>query len=104
MSINILIVAYLILAAIDTHLFFKQRAALDIGRQIGMEIRPLILSSEFNTVSNIVMVVKLAVLAYMCYLGSWMTAAGLGVGLMVVCSILPIPKSYYDDVYRKIGR
>lgn len=88
--------------AIHTHLFFKQRVALDISREIGKEISNIVLPAWFHTTSFVIGAIKVAVLGYMCYLDSWMIAISMGIGLLAICSILPIPKSYYDDVRKKL--
>lgn len=102
MSINILIIAYLVLQVIHTHLFFSQRVVVELGRKIGKDISQLVLPAWFHTTSFVIGILKVVILGYMCYLDFWFITIGMGIGLLVICSVLPIPKCYYEDVRKKL--
>ena len=97
-----LIIAYFVVQLLHTHMFFKQRAALEIGRQMQKEIGHLVLPSWFHTISFVLGAGKVAILGYLCYLDHWIIALCLGVALIGVCTFLPVPKKYYDDVHEKL--
>lgn len=83
--------------------FFEQRAALDIGREIGQEIRHLVLPSWWYSWVKAARILSFGSLIYIAVVWIWyypLIVAGLS---FVITTIFPVPQSKYVNVIEKLS-
>lgn len=103
MSLKLLIVIYLFIEAVSTHLYFKKCAVIDVSKKTGIDISPQVLPPIFNTYYALINVAKIYTLSPMFFTGHWIVGVCIGVGFYVLTSLLPVPKYYYDEVYKELN-
>ena len=99
-NIFLLILAYVIIDIPIINTFFTQRAALDIGRTIGIDIRPIVYKP--NSLITICRIINLCILGYMFYQFPWYYAVIVCVLDLLFTSIVPVPQSKYDLVEKRL--
>lgn len=103
-SLTLLIVIYLLIEVVNTHLYFKQSAVIDIEKEVGTDISSHVLPPIFNVYYAMSIGAKIFALGLMCCIGHWIIAIAVGIGLFVVTVFLPVPRYYYDDIYTELSR
>lgn len=101
--IDLLIAAFIIYVIAEfkyIDAFLDQRAALDIGRLISLDIRPMVADST-NTL-RIIRIADWVSLSAVFYYGGWEYALGLIVVSLVVTTIYPVGESRYTSVMQKL--
>lgn len=101
MSLTMLIVVYVIADVFVLNAFFLQRAALEIGRSIGYEIRDLVLPGWYSLVW-LPRFVTWGALALMFYWYDWSYAVTVCVIDWLITTLLPVPRSKYEYVQAKL--
>ena len=94
-------VLFLISELFVLNAFFEQRAALDIGRKIGQDIRHLVLPSWYPW-TNLARILSWGALIYIFVVWIWyypIIAAALS---FIITIIFPVPESKYANVNEKL--
>lgn len=100
MELFLLVLAYIIIDVPIMNAFFTQRAALDIGRIIGIEIRPIVYKS--NLFIKICRIINWCIIGYMFYSFPWYYAVAVLSLDLLFTSIYPVPQSKYDLVEERL--
>lgn len=102
MSLNVIFLIFAIFLIVACLTFIEQRAELEIGREIGYDIRTLILPMWcVASAYSWVIVAGLIIYTFMYY--SWKPAAVMALLYFIVPGFIPIPQSTYEGVYKKMA-
>lgn len=101
MTLSVVIILYVLVDLFVLNAFIEQRAALDIGRKIGRDVRYLVLPKWYAK-HWVAKVFCWGTLLYIGFRYSWPIALGLWVADLLITALIPIPRSRYDKVIRKL--
>jgi len=82
--------------------FFEQRAALNVSRELGYDIKPSVLPSWYP-VTNIFRILSWGCLIYMFFMYAWYLPVVALIISFIVTSIIPVPKGKYVKMYKKLS-
>ncbi|WP_288934383.1 hypothetical protein [uncultured Acidaminococcus sp.] len=81
-------------------MFFEQRAALDLERQMCVPVRNLVLPSYFNFYWGL-KIVNWGCIAFVAYFYDWKFALAWIIGSVLITIVIPVPRYYYN---KALGR
>jgi hypothetical protein len=101
MTVTQLVIVYIICALFYLNAFMDQRAALEIGRAMGQDIRPLVLPNGLGWVW-IPRIIRWICFGLLVLGGQWIGALVLIGAEYLVTAVIPIPRSKYEKITRRL--
>ncbi|MDL2207551.1 hypothetical protein LJB82_02380 [Desulfovibrio sp. OttesenSCG-928-M16] len=99
----IAIAVFLVSEGIVLNAFFEQRAALDISRQRGEDLRGVLVPSWYSKV-NIFRILSWAALAYLFFTWVWYWPVIALIISFVITNVVPVPKRKYEKALQKLAK
>ena len=96
------IILYVVTELQYINAFFNQRGALEISRQINIDLRPFLSDSVANVITNIGRVIGWLSLFGIFYYGSWLYVVVLVGVTFLITTFYPVSDSRYFKVFSKL--
>lgn len=84
-------------------MFFEQRAALNLERQMRVPVRNLVLPSYFNFYWGL-KIVNWGCIAFVAYFYDWKFAIAWIIGITLITIVIPVPGYYYNKALGRLDK